>query len=841
MTGVARAALGNVNLARNKRKVAKSDRTRKSASGMMPTAGAPVEASEREPGRGRSKSTIWLGALGVAAVVVLGGLAFQLLTGSPFDTSGEQRSNVAAAAEFVGSETCAGCHRVQADLWRPSQHKLAMQHADEKSVLGDFNNASFDYFGVHSRFFRRDGKFVIETEGPDGKLAVFEVKYTFGLDPLQQYLVEFSDGRLQALSLAWDSRPTEKGGQRWFHLYPNEEIGHDDILHWTKPNQNWNFMCAECHSTGVRKNYDAANDRFATTWAEISVGCEGCHGQGSRHVAWARERQSWWLFGKTDDPTMGLLARFTERRDATWLPNAAIGNAARSSVLRALRAEVETCGLCHGRRGQFSETWIPGRSLSDTHVVPSLSRGLYHADGQMLDEVYNYGSFKQSKMFAAGVTCSDCHEPHSTKLRAAADGVCLQCHASDKYAAVSHHRHEGADPALTCAACHMPTRAYMVVDRRHDHSFRIPRPDLSMKLGTPNACNDCHADKAAEWTAAAIERWHGPNRKGLQTYAEAFHAAWNGAPDAARLLGAVAADRSAPAIARASALTELGAYLSPSNLNLARAGLADPDPMVRIGALDMLEGAPVNQLWPLVSPLLSDGVLGVRIRAASLLGAVPTAGQPPADRERFERAAAEFVTAQRLNADRPEARSALGTFLARRGRANEAEAEYKAALWLSPQFAPAAVNLADLYRELGRDIEGETVLRAAIIRSPQDAALHYALGLALTRLKQADVSLAELARAAELEPGRARYAYVYAVALHSSGRSEDALSVLKEASARHPNDRDILMALTSFSRDAGDINSALEYAERLARLSPNPELVRLIEELRRQATKPNPR
>ncbi len=173
-----------------------------------------------------------------------------------------------------------------------SQHKHAMDHATEKTVLGDFSDARFEYFGVRSRFFREHGKFFVETDGPDGKLGAFEIKYTFGLDPLQQYLVEFPDGRLQALSIAWDSRPKDQGGQRWFHLYPDEQIRHDDFLHWTKLNQNWNFMCAECHSTGVRKNYDAATDRFATSWAEISVGCEACHGRGSRHVAWARDEQS---------------------------------------------------------------------------------------------------------------------------------------------------------------------------------------------------------------------------------------------------------------------------------------------------------------------------------------------------------------------------------------------------------------------------------------------------------------------------------------------------------------------------------------------------------------------
>jgi predicted CXXCH cytochrome family protein len=774
----------------------------------------------------------------LAAIVVSGGLAFQFLTGGWRDAPFGGSPAVAPAA-FVGSETCAGCHQPQAALWRASQHKLAMQHATGTSVLGDFSDASFEHYGVRSRFFRKDGKFFVETDGPDGKLATFEVKYTFGVDPLQQYLIEFPDGRLQALSIAWDSRPRGQGGQRWFHLYPNEEIKPDDVLHWTKLNQNWNFMCAGCHSTGVHKNYDAASDRFATSFAEISVGCEACHGQGSRHVDWARAQQSWWPFGGRSDPKMGLAVRFDERREVVWRRDAKTGNAQRNFTPALVRKEVETCGLCHGRGGEFSEDWVPGRWLSDTHVVASLARGLYHADGQMLDEVYNYGSFKQSKMFAAGVTCSDCHEPHAASLRAPGDGVCLQCHAPDKYAAVVHRHHAGASPALACSSCHMPERTYMVVDRRHDHSFRIPRPDLSVKLGTPNVCNDCHADKSAEWAAAAIEGWRGPARKGFQSYAEAFHSAWSEKADTAALLAAVASDGNAPAFARASALTELGPYLSPANINLARAGLSDPDPMVRIGALDMLERVPANQLWPLVSPLLADSSRGVRIRAAALLAAVPAASQPAAERERFERAAAEFVAAQRLNADRPEARTALGNFYARRGLAAQAEAEYRAALRLSAQFAPAAINLADLYRQLGRDQDGENALRAAIEASPRDAGLHHARGLALTRLKRREESLEELRRAAELDPGRARYAYVYAVGLHSAGRADDAMAVLKENLARHPGDRDTLLALMSFSRDAGDFRTALDYAEQLGRAAPGePGLTELIETLRFRSRQP---
>ncbi len=400
---------------------------------------------------GRTK--IWVAAAAAVAIVIVFGLAFYLLNGRG-PIANPQTSRLAT---FVGSETCAGCHQAEAKLWNASQHKAAMQHATDKTVLGDFNDASFDYYGVHSRFFRKDGKFLVETDGPDGKLAVFEVKYTFGVDPLQQYLVEFPDGRLQALSLAWDSRARDAGGQRWFHLYPNDEIKHDDILHWTKLNQNWNFMCAECHSTGLRKNYDAKADRFATTFAEISVGCEACHGQGSRHTAWAHDQKSWWPFGKHEDQSKGLLVRFDERHDVAWPIDQHSGTARRSAAPATLRKEVETCGLCHARRAGFHEEWLPGQWLSQTHVVEALARATYHADGQIRDveEPYNYTPFKQSRMFAAGVTCSDCHEPHSAKLRASGEGVCLQCHASDKFADAKHRHHAGVDPPPTCISCHM--------------------------------------------------------------------------------------------------------------------------------------------------------------------------------------------------------------------------------------------------------------------------------------------------------------------------------------------------------------------------------------------------
>jgi Tfp pilus assembly protein PilF len=379
----------------------------------------------------------------------------------------------------------------------------------------------------------------------------------------------------------------------------------------------------------------------------------------------------------------------------------------------------------------------------------------------------------------------------------------------------------------------MPERKYMVVDKRHDHSFRIPRPDLSAALATPNACNDCHRDKDTQWAAAAVEAWFGADRKGFQTYGSAFRASRAEEVDAAALLGSVVADRNLPAVARAGALAELAPRLSQANLGLAHGSLADPDPTVRIGALDMLENAPPGQVWPWVAPLLSDPVRGVRVRAVSLLAAVPTASQPPPDREPFERAAVEFIDAQRANSDRPEARTTLGGFFVRRGQAVEAEAEYKAALHLSPQYLAASINLADLYRQLNRDGDGEAVLRTAIAISPQAAAAHHALGLVLTRLKKPQAALSEFRQAADLEPDSARYAYVYAVALNSGGQKDQAVTTLKQALERHPNDRDILSALIAFSRAGGDNSSALVYAERLAAIIPDDRnLSTLVQQLR---------
>jgi len=378
--------------------------------------------------RSRRRSVIAI----AAAAALVGIVLFALLRSGPRhppapSATGTAPAPAAAAPtgslSFVGSQACASCHREEYARWQGSQHALAMQVADEKTVLGDFSGATFRSFGVTTRFFRRDGKFMVRTEGADGRAADFQVLHTFGVYPLQQYLVELPGGHVQALSVAWDTRPREQGGQRWFHLYPNERIDPRDELHWTQRQQNWNYMCADCHSTNLQKNYDAATNTYATRWSEISVGCEACHGPGSDHLAIANRAAQ----NHTAMERSGLTVSLDERHGAAWTIDRQSGNATRSKP-RSTEKEIEVCAQCHARRGQFSGGYHAGKPFTDYYSPSLLTRGLYHADGQQHDEVYNWGSFLSSRMYSKGVTCGDCHEPHGAQLRAAGNALCAQCH-----------------------------------------------------------------------------------------------------------------------------------------------------------------------------------------------------------------------------------------------------------------------------------------------------------------------------------------------------------------------------------------------------------------------------
>jgi predicted CXXCH cytochrome family protein len=692
-----------------------------------------------------------------------------------------------AAATYVGAQRCAACHAHEAALWRGSHHDLALQDASAASVLGDFEGARFSHGGVTSNFSTRDGRFFVNTDGPDGALADFEVAYTFGVAPLQQVLLRLPGGRLQALSIAWDTRPASVGGQRWFHLHPDERVPAGDVLHWTQLSQRWNTQCAECHSTDLRKRFDAAQGTYDTRFAELDVACEACHGPGSRHAAWAEA-------GARGGRDAGLGVRLGEATRARWVFDEGRPIARREHPLTS-RAELETCAPCHARRSTLREGRLPGESLLDTHRPALLEAGLYESDGQMRDEVYVWGSFLQSRMHAAGVTCSDCHEPHSLALRADGNALCAQCHRPEAFDTTQHHHHAEGSAGAACVACHLPTRTYMQIDVRHDHSFRVPRPDLSVSIGTPNACTDCHADRPAAWAAEATRRWFPDGRTGTSHYGVALDAGRRGLADAAPALAALAQDPAQPTIVRATALSLIDARAGQDAGDALRRGLADPEPLVRLGALEGARSLEPAARLAAALPALDDAHLALRIEAARALADVPAQQWRPAERARLAAALAEYRAALALDADRPEAQVSLATLELSQGDPEAARRALETALRIAPWFVPAYVNLADLERVLGRDEAGEALLRRALEVAPELAEPHHALGLWLIRAGRRDEALAELARAAALAPENARFALVHALALDDRGDRKAARAVLEAALARRPGDPELAAAL----------------------------------------------
>jgi tetratricopeptide (TPR) repeat protein len=780
--------------------------------------GGPGQTPAPREGGGRGTAARanrgWIAGAATFAAIVVGGVLFWTQRdGAP--ASAAPTPVVAAAARYVGGAECAGCHAQERAAWKGSDHDLAMQVADDKSVLGNFDNAKFTYAGTTSTFSRRDGKFIVNTDGPDGKRADFEIKYTFGVRPLQQYLIEFPGGRMQALSIAWDSRPKAGGGQRWFHLYPGQAIKAGDWLHWTSPGQNWNFTCAECHSTNLRKNHDAKSGTFATTWSELNVSCEACHGPGSNHVAWAKRSGDWQAFAADK----GLALVLDERKGVVWAPVTGSGNAKRS-VPRATAREIEMCARCHGRASRMADDYVHGKPPLDTHRLALLDDNLYWNDGQMRDEVYNWGSFVQSRMYAEGVTCSDCHDPHSLKLRAPGSAVCAQCHLPAKYDDPTHTHHKEGTPGAACTACHMPTTTYMVVDPRHDHSMRIPRPDISAKIGSPNACNNCHTGRTPQWAADVIGKWTGKAPASYQNFAGALHAGSLGAPGSRGALLTVIDDKAQPALVRASAIQRLGNLLTPTTTDVVVRSLGDAESVVRLAAVEALANAEPTARQRYLPRMLDDPVLAVRTEAARALAGAPERELPASQRAAFTRALAEYVATQTYNADRPEGRTNLGNLHAQRGDAGAAIAEYRKALEIDPTFIAAYANLADLYRARGADGEAVATLRGGLARNPRAAALHYALGLALVRQKQTPDGLTELRTAAQLAPESARFAYVYAVALNDAGQRKDAMQVLAAALRRDPYNRDVLSGLAHFAAQAGNRKEALGYVAQLRELDP---------------------
>jgi tetratricopeptide (TPR) repeat protein len=738
-----------------------------------------------------------------------------------------------AVATYVGEERCAQCHTEQVEAWRTSHHAQAMQVASDTSVLGDFNNAHFAKGSERSSFFKKDAKFYVRTDGLDGKQQDYELPYTFGVSPLQQYLVRFPKGRMQSFVVAWDSRRAQQNGQHWFNLYPDQTITPADPLHWTGRNQTWNYMCADCHSTNLRKNYDLATDSYATTWSDIDVSCESCHGPGSNHVAWAQARKEGSY--KPSNSTDGLVVDLKPASGSWSVSQPDTGTMHWKGQARS-HNEIDTCAPCHSRRHPISSDYQPGEPFLDAYVPSLLEAGVYYPDGQILEEDYEWGSFLQSKMYHEGVTCSDCHDPHSAKLpQVGLNSVCGKCHSLQKFGSEQHHHHKADSAGALCVNCHMPTKTYMVVDVRRDHSFRVPRPDFSVAYGTPNACNQCHKDKSSGWAVDTVVKWYGPNRRHEAHFVEAIDAGRRGLPNAEKELTALIQDPAKPGIARATALSLLPAYLTPASMPAVQTALRDNDALVRSQAVRALEPLPSQQRVGLAAPLLGDPARSVRIEAARLLAGTPPNLLDDNQKTALDRGISELIASEMASAERPENHMNLALLYAQMGRTTDAESELKTALRLDPKFVPAMVNLADLYRQQQRDNEGQQWLERAMAAEPNAAEPVHALGLLKIRQKQYPEALSLLAKAAALQPSNVRYSYVYAVALQSSGQINQAIGILQQAHGRRPADRQVLSALIAFERDNGNIPTAIVYAQQLVELVPDdPGAKATLQELQGQ-------
>ncbi len=715
-------------------------------------------------------------------------------------------------AQFIGKDRCIDCHKTEYDLWEQSDHRKSMDVATDSSVLGDFNNSKFvSANGKETFFYKKDGKFFVKTEGIGGKIQDFEITHTFGYTPLQQYLIPFEDGKYQCLPIAWN---TEK--KEWFSLpdmvYPDENLTPTNWLYWTNGGQNWNGMCSECHSTDLKKNFNPDTKSFHTTYSEINVSCEACHGPGSLHEDWAK---------------LPEMSRPTDNNTGLIVKTSGINN----------REYVELCTRCHARRSQFDNYEHGRKDLLDS-MLPELLTESYYPDGQILEEDYVYGSFLQSKMYDNDIQCNDCHDVHSGKLKFEGNALCAQCHRADIYDTKEHHFHkykgEKGNPIILkdkkvevgegalCVNCHMPGQYYMGVDYRPDHSIRIPRPDLSISINVPNACNQCHEDKSAKWADDYITKWYGVTRK--SHYGTSFAAARESDPKVEKKLIQIAKDELFPLIVRATAISYMDRYSSEDIHKTVKWALDDPEPIMRETALRIYSSGSIDEFKKDVLKLLNDPVKAVRSEAAIRASELPTEQIPDKYKDAFNNALAEYKDMNLYMADFPSGRMNLGIMYANQHELVEAAKQYEAALKIDSLFYPVKMNLAITYNQLGKNDEAEILLRDLMKNHPDLSDSYYYLGLLLAEKKEYGEAITYMQKASELIPERSRINYNTGLMLQYLGRNKEAEAELLKAIDKDPNNFDFLYALADHYIKTRQTKKALKIGEKLKLLYPNNQM-----------------
>lgn len=691
-------------------------------------------------------------------------------------------------ATYAGNSTCQGCHTKEYNDFLKSDHIRAMDSATDKTVKANFNNSSFNYFGSTADFYKKGNRYFVKTTDTSGVLKEFEIAYTFGHTPLQQYVIAFSDGRKQVLPYCWDTRPAQVGGQRWFHLYGNEEIKPSDELFWQHYSQNWNYMCADCHTTGLQQNFDVEANTFNTTYTAMGVNCESCHGPGSKHIAWTKNKSS-------KDVYKGFGFSLKEN-NVSWVMNKETGIAQRNTA-RQHDLQVQTCARCHSRSIPVAEKYNFGHALLWSHIPDNAGPESFYIDGQQKEEDYEHASFLQSKMYAAGVTCSNCHNAHSGELIQPGNLLCASCHAPEKFDTEAHTHHPVNTTGASCVSCHMPGKNYMQIDYRLDHSIRIPRPDLGTVTGSPDACTQCHSSENKQSIIASFKTWYGTSlEKKPEHYGVLLHSISNYKDSAFVRYTELLSKPDYPDIMKATSFRYATQYPTPGVIQEIQKNLESPNELLRYRALETLGEFPADQVSAFLTPLLNDATPTIRMEAARILAPVHTQ-LDAANRNAFDQAIEAYISAQKKFASRPETCMNLGIIYTQLQRYQEAEKFYMIGLQRYPMFQALYINVADLYRSVKNEESCKKYLEAGISRFPQNAALQQALGYWYIRQQKTAEGMTALKRAMELQKDNAEFTYSYAIGLYSTGKKQEGISLLKQYLAAHPNDPAMLNALIS--------------------------------------------
>lgn len=689
-------------------------------------------------------------------------------------------------ARYAGSASCLECHATEHGAWHGSNHGLAERPVDESLDRTAFDpGRSFAHGSQTTVVAWNEGKPTVQADGLGGTRDPLPVVRVIGHDPLRQFLVEAPGGRLQTLEASWDPRTNQ-----WFNVYGNEDRQPGEWGHWSGRGMTWNTMCGTCHNTRFRKNYEPDGDVYRSSMAEPTVGCESCHGPLKDHVVWQRA----WKDSGRKDPTL---------------------------VARTPAQHMETCAPCHARRGELTGDFVPGDSFWDHFLLSIVDEtDIYHPDGQVREEDYEYAAFLGSRMHAAGVTCLDCHDPHAAEPKVQGNDLCLRCHNGTRPGSpiidpVAHSFHRAGESGSRCVDCHMPQTVFMQRHWRHDHGFTTPDPLLTKEFGIPNACNRCHADQDADWALAACEKWYGPRMERPARARASIMARGRRGDASARdpLLGLLASPETP--YWKASAIALLARWVGDLPVRDALVGaLGHEHPLVRHRAVQALSPrveARDASVAVAVRERLTDPVRGVRVAAAWALRG---------EGRHETRAEVELAHMLRLNADQPTGQAQLAVDALARGGIDAAIGHYRRAVEWDPGSPGLRHDYAVALSLAGRSRDALDQTREAVRLQPGLGENHYRLGLAWAEVGDLGQAVLALEEAVRLEPGHDRAAYNLGLAYQQRGDTGRALSLLMAAEQANPSDPRIPYARATVLMQVDRHGEAREAARRVLEVDP---------------------